>query len=189
MHNYHKIANELLKKWTDYIAAQWRFICNDLPTVGVCSENHKYSKVKPLYKRDEKSCTTNYTPNPLPSSPTYLRKLCVTRVLLTLLHSTRWTIWTQKFTLHREGLNQFSRIIVISLNNKKSMLHSLAIAIGLIMNYSYWKCFYEIWGIAWQWYMQWSAPNHQSAIQSNTLQDHTSVLVLHIKKYAILKAA
>jgi hypothetical protein len=59
---YDEISTMLLKICADYISVPLSYLCNQSMVVGAFPERLKYSKVKPLYKKGEKSCISNYRP-------------------------------------------------------------------------------------------------------------------------------
>jgi hypothetical protein len=68
----------LLKSCADYICLLLSYLYNQSMAAGVFPERLKYSKVKPLYKKGEKSCISNYRPILLLQRfLKYLRKLCI----------------------------------------------------------------------------------------------------------------
>jgi Notch-like protein len=59
---YDEISTMLLKYYTDYISAPLNYLCNQSMAVRIFTEQLKYSKVKVLYKKGDKSCISNYRP-------------------------------------------------------------------------------------------------------------------------------
>jgi len=57
MHNYDKIATVLKTAQIMWLLSEDSFVMTYQQ--WVFSEHLKYSKLKPMYKKDEKSCTTN----------------------------------------------------------------------------------------------------------------------------------
>jgi Notch-like protein len=59
---YDGISSKVLKSCVDYISIPLSYHCNHSMAVGMFPERLKYSKVKPLYKKGEKSCISNHRP-------------------------------------------------------------------------------------------------------------------------------
>jgi hypothetical protein len=59
---YDLISLRVLKLSTPYISSPLSYICNKIMQSGVFPERLKYSIIKPLYKKGEKSLISNYRP-------------------------------------------------------------------------------------------------------------------------------
>jgi len=59
---YNEISTLLLKNCTNYISAPLNYLCNQSMRVRIFPELLKYSEVKPVYKKGDKSCISNYRP-------------------------------------------------------------------------------------------------------------------------------
>jgi Notch-like protein len=67
-HGYDEISTNLLKTSSVYIRSPLNHICNKSLSSGVFPQRLKYAVVKPLYKKGERSCISNYRPLSLLSS-------------------------------------------------------------------------------------------------------------------------
>jgi hypothetical protein len=60
--SYDGISTEILKLCSSLISRPFSFICNKSILMGVFPDRLKYAVVKPLYKTDERSSTSDYRP-------------------------------------------------------------------------------------------------------------------------------
>jgi hypothetical protein len=78
---YDEISTTLLESCADYICLPLSYLCNQSMAAGVFPEQLKYSKVKLLYKKGEKSCISNYRPiSLLPAFSKIFEKVMYKRV-------------------------------------------------------------------------------------------------------------
>jgi Notch-like protein len=61
-HGYDEISTNLLKTSSVYISSPLNHICNKSLSSGIFPQRLKYAVVKPLFKKGERSCISNYRP-------------------------------------------------------------------------------------------------------------------------------
>jgi hypothetical protein len=59
---YIEISTNLLKKSSVYVSSPFNHICNRSLSSGVFPQRLKYAEVKPLFKKGERICISNYRP-------------------------------------------------------------------------------------------------------------------------------
>ena len=78
-YGYDGISTKLLKISANYICSPLTHIFNKALAAGIFPQRLKYSVIKPLFKKDDKTITSNYRPiSLLTSFSKVLRKLCLT---------------------------------------------------------------------------------------------------------------
>jgi hypothetical protein len=60
--SYDEITTKILKACSSHISLPLNYICNQSVYAGIFPDRLKISIVKPLYKKGDKSCVTNYRP-------------------------------------------------------------------------------------------------------------------------------
>ena len=59
---YDEISTKLLKNSVTYLSSPLTYICNKSISTGIFPERLKYSIIKPLYKKGDKTDPSNYRP-------------------------------------------------------------------------------------------------------------------------------
>jgi hypothetical protein len=67
-HGYDEIPTSLVKTSSVYITSPLNHICNKSLSSGIFPRGLKYAVVKPLFKKGDRSCISNYRPRSLLTS-------------------------------------------------------------------------------------------------------------------------